>query len=63
MNTTQTISKSTKRRYPAEYFHTGKHLKRELGTGLFKQVVTKSPIGKNKRGKTIYDSITSHERQ
>lgn len=63
MNTTQTISKSTKPRYPAEYHYTGKHLKRELGTDLFKQVVTKTPVGKNKKGKTIYDSQTSHERQ
>jgi hypothetical protein len=63
MNTTQTISKSTKCRYPADYVYTGKHIKRELGTDLFKEIVEKWPVGKNKKGKTIYASQTSHERQ
>jgi hypothetical protein len=60
----QTISKSTKRRYPAEYhYREGKHVKRELGTDLFKEVVEKWPVGRNKKGETIYASKTSHERQ
>ncbi len=63
MNTTQTISKSTKPRYPAEYHYTGKHLKRELGTDLFKQTVEKWPVGKNQKGRMIYASQTKHERQ
>lgn len=58
----QTISKSSKNRYPA-YYHPkeGKVInKRDDRPTSFKMVVEKEEAGKNKKGKTIYSSRTRH---
>lgn len=63
---TQTISKSGKNRYPKRRVYDSRgafsHWEKEQGSypTSFKQVVVKTPIGKNKKGVMLYHSQTHH---
>lgn len=63
---TVTISKSGKNRFPKKRVYDGRgklsHWEKEEGSWprSFKQVVVKTPIGKNQKGKPIYHSSTHH---